>query len=359
MDISQPFEKAKDIIKELVQRPAGVQNYADLNTAEIAILWDTYMHYSLLTCIFKYFEKVVADNNDNEVLSLMSYALQSFDTRLNWITDVFNREGLTVPVGFSVEDVNLNAPQLYSHSYHLYYLRNMIRLAFNTHAVNIDMSSRPDVRDFYNEIITTILEINKKTTNLMLARGILAKHPLIVVSDEPDLIRQPRFLAGFIRKRQPLLAREIAHLYHIALINHVGRVLLAGFGQVAKSDRVRAYIKKGVKIAGGIIDTMASILKEDNIPPLPADTITTDSKISPFSDKLMMFHVKLLSFSGLSTYAFAMASSMRHDLHQKFVLILAKERMFAEEGINIMVENGWLEEPPQAVTNKTSGKVMH
>jgi hypothetical protein len=357
MDINQPFKNTKDTIKNIVQ-PFDVQHNAELNSAEIATLWNTYMHYSLLTCVFKYFEKVARDNNDGDIKSLMSYALKSFDTRLKWIRETFEREKLTIPVGSSDNDVNIDAPPLYSNSYLLYYLKSMIMFGLVTHVFNINMSSRTDVRDFYTEIITTILELNKKTTNVMLERGILWRHPVINVQDEAELTRKPSFFTGFIGKRRPLLAVEIAPLYDIALLNFIGKLLLDGFRQVAKSDRVRDYMNNGVRIASDIIDTMASKLKEENIPaPLPGDAYITDSKTAPFSDRLMMFHLRLLSYSGMCMYGSALCHSMRHDLQEKYALIIANTGRYAEEGVKIMMENGWMEEPPQVVRNEEIKKL--
>ncbi len=353
MDISRTFENTRDIIKGIVQKPVSLQHETDLTSAEIATLWNTYMYYSALSCIIKYSKNIARDNNDSELMSLLSQGLESFDTRLKWIANTFNKEGLTIPTGFSEEDVNLDAPQLYSTSYLLYYTRNMVKLGLNVHTLNINMSTRPDVRDFFYEIITTILEINKKVTNIMLERGILPRHPTINVSDKVGFTQKPSFLAGFIGDRRPLLAVEIAHLSEIIEMNYIGRVLLAGFSQVAKSDRVRDYMNKGVKMADDIIKTLTSILKEENItPPLPGDAITTDSKTAPFSDKLIMFHIQLLGVSGISMYSAALGHSLRHDITQKYALIAVNAGRYAEEGIKIMIENSWMEEPPQIATTR-------
>lgn len=360
MDISQSFKETKGIIKGIIQQPAGINHTADLTSAEIGELWDTYMYYSILTCVFKYFEKVASDNHDNDVAQLLSSVLMSFDTRLKWITDTFNRENLKVPAGFSHNGVNIDAPQLYSNSYILYYFKSMLGFSLTTNTLNINMAARPDVRDFYKEILTAGLDYNERITNLMLERGILQKHPSIKTSDKVDYTKSPGFLAGFIGKRHSLLAREIANLYTIALSNHIGRVLLTGFSQVAASDKVRDYMNKGVKIADDIINTMTFILKEDDIPtPLPGDAITIDSNKAPFSDKLMMLHVQLLNTVGAAMYTAAMGASMRHDLHQKYALIMANTGRFAEEGIKIIMDNGWMEEPPQIVDREAIAKGIH
>jgi hypothetical protein len=40
--------------------------------------------------------------------------------------------------------------------------------------------------------------------------------------------------------------------------------------------------------------------------------------------------------------------SPRHDLGSIYVRLSAEVSQFVEDGANIMIENGWLEQPPQA-----------
>ena len=359
MNISQSLEKTRDRIKDIIKQPLVAQHEAELTSAEIAILWNTYMHYSMLTCFFKYFEKVARDNNENDIMSLISYALKSFSTRLKWITDTFKREKLTIPLGFSENDVKIEAPQLYSNSYLLYYLKNMINLGLTVHALNINLAARPDVRDFYNEIITTILELNKNTANLMLERGILPRHPYIPISGQRDITRQTSFFDGFIGEKRPLLAVEITHLYLNALINHIGRVLLNGFAQVAKSEKIREYMIEGTKISDEMIEDFTSILREDGIPtPLPWDASVTDSTVAPFSDKLMMYHVSLLTAFGVGAYGVSLAASPRSDLATKYAKIMANVGKYTVKGAKILMDNGWMEEPPQVVDYESLSKKL-
>ncbi|OPX90579.1 MAG: hypothetical protein A4E53_00971 [Pelotomaculum sp. PtaB.Bin104] len=144
------------------------------------------------------------------------------------------------------------------------------------------------------------------------------------------------------------------------MINHIGRVLLTGFAQVAKSKKVRDYMLEGTRISDGIIEDLTSILREDGIPaPLPWDAGVTDSTVAPFSDKLMMFHVLTLNSSGIGgAYGISLAASTRHDIGAKYAQIMANVEIYAEKGTKIMMENGWMEEPPQVLKGNKVDK-MH
>ncbi len=350
MEAKQWVEKTKDYVSE-----TATYQDTELTSAEASSLWNTYIHYSLLTCVFRYFERIEADERD--IRPLMSEILGLSEKRIRRVTEIFNKENVNVPMGFTEKDLNLGAPRLFTDSYHLYYLRNMCEFGLTRNILNLNLSTRSDIIDFYEKSIATTTELNRKVVNVMLSKGILPRHPYIPISDQRAITRQTSFLAGFIGEERPLLAEEISHLYLNILINHIGRVLLTGFAQVAKSEKVRDYMLGGIKISDSIIEEFTSILREDGIPtPLPWDAGVTDSTVAPFSDKLMMYHVGLLNNSGVGAYGVSLAASPRHDIGAKYVKFMANAGMYAEKGTKIMMKNGWMEEPPQVYKGNKVGK---
>jgi hypothetical protein len=51
--------------------------------------------------------------------------------------------------------------------------------------------------------------------------------------------------------------------------------------------------------------------------------------------------------------------SLRHDLSTTIVRFMAELTNYTEDGVNILIDNGWLEEPPQAVHPDSLKKKMH
>jgi len=99
-----------------------------------------------------------------------------------------------------------------------------------------------------------------------------------------------------------------------------------------------------------MIDFLRSILKAEDIPASTAwDTFVTDSKESPFSDKLMLSHLNTIIVSGLANYAIASTVSMRHDILTDYVRLIAEVGQYGMDVLNRMIDNGWLEQPPKAV----------
>lgn len=84
MEANQWVEKTKGFV-------LGTAKYQDteLTSAEIASLWKSYMHYTMLTCVSRYFEKVEAD--ESEIRPLMSELLGLSEKRVKRVAEIFNK----------------------------------------------------------------------------------------------------------------------------------------------------------------------------------------------------------------------------------------------------------------------------
>ncbi|MEN6328205.1 MAG: DUF3231 family protein, partial [Syntrophomonas sp.] len=101
----------------------------------------------------------------------------------------------------------------------------------------------------------------------------------------------------------------------------------------------------------------SSALQKENIPvPMYSGELVTDSTIPPFSDRLMMEHVVILGSIGVGNYATSVASSLRHDLSVDYTRLITEAANYGEDGINIMIENGWFEEPLRTIDRRELGK---
>lgn len=62
-----------------------------------------------------------------------------------------------------------------------------------------------------------------------------------------------------------------------------------------------------------------------------------------------MFHKVDMFTMRVRTYANAASLSARHDLVAKYARMTADVGKYSEEGANLMIEQGWLEQPPHCV----------
>jgi len=328
-----------------------------LTASEIAQIWTTYMNYSMLTCVFRYFYEIA---QEKEIKDLIKESLDRCEKRVIFSRDTIAQDNLSIPIGFTDRDVNIKAPALFSDIYLLFYLRNMIRVSLSLNSLNLSMATRPDIINFYSTCIDSTIKLNYKTTALLLSKGILPRPPLVEVSDKVDYIHKANFLTGFLGEKRPLLTIEIAHLYHNALVNETGRLLLLGFKQVSPNQEVRKYFSQGIQLSDRIVSELTMLAKKENVIfSYTHGADVTDSTEAPFSDKLMMYHVFLLNAIGAGMYGMSASLSGRHDLTKVYSKIVIEVGLFAEKGAKLMIANDWLEEPPQILDREEIAELKH
>ncbi len=327
-----------------------VHHNAPLTSAELACLWRTNGYYTMLLCTFKQFLNTLGDP---DLRPLIEDGKAIIQTRINQTSEILRAEGQPMPKGFGDEDMDFGAPRLFTDLYYHNYNLNMARIGIMLGSMNLSHSTRKDVREFYTEALVASTRYYNRISEIMLEKGIYTRPPVINTINVADVVEKQNFLRGFLGERRPLLAEEIEHLYFGIENNRIGGALATGFQQVARSEQVRAYMARGAEIARKHVNIFSSALQKENIPvPMHAGELVQDSTIPPFSDKLMMQHVVVLAGVGLGNYATAIASSLRHDLSVNYTRLIGEVANYSEDGINIIIENSWFEEPPRTIDRR-------
>ncbi len=131
------------------------------------------------------------------------------------------------------------------------------------------------------------------------------------------------------------------------------KTLSIGFSQVAQSEEVRKFLETSHKTADNQIQTLSNILKKDNLPvTMSWESEISTSQESPFSDKLMLYHMGFLLQTAQAYHGTGLATAIRTDLAVTYKKIILKNIMVTKEWFNLMTEFKWLEEPPLAPNRK-------
>lgn len=330
---------------------------APITSTEVACLWATFQEYTMLNCVFGHFERTVQDRAARQIITDL---MPRFGERIGFAAHVLQNEGIPIPMGFTQQDVNLSAPPLYSDVFFLHFLRNLVRTNMTLYTLNLNVASRPDIRDFYAGVVQAIIDINTRVSDLMLSKGILPRPPHVTLALEIERVGEPRFMAGFLGEKRPLLTIELAHLYNNALSNEVGWALLLGFRQVSRHREVHDYFAKGMQLAGDIVQEIHRLTRNEEIYlSLLRDEDITASTEAPFSERLMMFMTSLLNSIGIGMFGVSMGISMRRDLTAMYAKYMAEIGSYAGEGLKLMMANDWLEEPPQVLDREKLAVYKH
>jgi hypothetical protein len=90
-------------------------------------------------------------------------------------------------------------------------------------------------------------------------------------------------------------------------------------------------------------------LHDENLPsPNFLDDLVTDSTFAPFSDKLMLFHKMDMFSMKIRAFGNSLAVNGRHDIGVLYSRSLMNITQFVTEASSVMMENGWMEKPPEA-----------
>ncbi len=317
-----------------------------LNASELANLWTQYQNDSMSIQVIGF---LLEKTEDQEVRKILEFAVGLSKSHVEKVTEFLNADAFPVPQGFTEKDVNYQAPSLFSDDLNLYYMFIMTLHGLTGYAAATGTSVRADQRSFFIQCNEETMELYDKIVELMIQKGIFSRPPSLNAPEQIDFVRNQNYLSGWFGKQRPLNAIEIDGLFFNAQKLMVKIVLELGFSQVTSSKELRNYFQRGKKLCQSQVETLNSILSKENLPgPRKWESEITNSTTPPFSDKLMLFHVVTLVSTAAGFYGAALSVVQRRDLAAQYVGLIGKIGLYAEDGTNILIKNGWLEQPPLA-----------
>jgi len=330
-----------------------------ITSSEIGVLWLTYQQKTLLMRMLEYF---INRADDAEAKELMSSLYDTISPYVTKITEIFEEEGAVIPVGYTPEDVNKDAPKLYDNGFDIMFVRLMKEISMGMHALNINMCYREDLVSMMRELTSMTQHFYQRATQYLLDKGMIARPPYVAMPKTVEFVEDKNYLDGLplnpFKERRPLNMVEIGHIYHAIETNIIGMQMITGFAQCASNQDAKRFFFKGAELAKSIIREMSEILLEHDIQtPAHAGGNTTRSTEAPFSDKLMMYCTSLLCSFSIGGRSLGTAFSMRNDLPVKYAVVMKDILEYAHEGAILMIKNRWMEEPPQMVNIREMANV--
>lgn len=77
----------------------------------MSALWSQFINDSASVCMLKYFLHNV---KDGEIKPIVEFALQASLSHLSFLRELFQREKFPEPIGFTKNDVEVEAPMLFT-----------------------------------------------------------------------------------------------------------------------------------------------------------------------------------------------------------------------------------------------------
>lgn len=317
-----------------------------LTAAEIGKLWATYIGNSMTSQILTYYLQHV---EDKEIKKLLENALNLSNEFIHSIEEIFNKEEFPIPIGFTNDDVNLEAPRLFEDEFYVHYLKYAAKAGLSIYSVAIPLMYREDVNHFFIQCMSKTIALMEQIKKILMEKGYIIKPPPIPIPEKAEFVKE-NFMSGFIGNVRPLHALEIAHLYDNIENNITSHALITGFYQVVKSEKIRHLFSNGKDITNKAVELYTEMLDESYLPsPSRIDHLVTTSTVSPFSDKIMLYHKVDMFSMKIRAFGNSLAVNGRHDIGFMYSKALQEIAVFISDGVTILTKNGWMEKPPEAV----------
>ncbi|MGM0879072.1 MAG: DUF3231 family protein [Bacillota bacterium] len=325
-----------------------------LTSSEIGTLWGEYVNGTAIDVVIRYMFSIIEDES---IKSIFEDAIKTFEKQKKQLVTFIENEGFPVPIGFTEFDLNKGAERLFTDIFCLNYLHIMTLHGLLGHSTSLAVSVREDLRYFYDSCDNDAKKMYHQTIDLLLEKGSFQKDPLFYPSKNPEFISSQDFTDGFFGKGRKLAATEIISISFNLKKSIMAKTLSIAFSQVTQTKEVRKFLEDSEKTADEQIKSFSKIMQTDNLPvPKSWETEVTTSTNSPFSDKLMMYHIGFLYQAAQAYHGVGLASAMRTDLVMAYERVILKNLMVTKKWYNIMVQNKWLEQPPLAPNRKEIAK---
>jgi ferritin-like metal-binding protein YciE len=325
--------------------------FVELTAAEVSNIWSSYLMNSMEQRLLEYF---FASTEDSEIKQVIEKMLHQSRKNIDDLKEIFIKDKLTVPLGFTDEDVRFDRPKVFSDSFILHFCFDLTHLAMSTYPVALSDCSRTDARNHFQENIAFSVKIQNEITDLMLSQGVYLKSPQLEIDTQVEFADSMIYFNGFFGGSRPLNAPEIANLSRIIHRAQFSKMVFVTFSKLAKTKELKQHFSKGRDGIEKVLDSLQEVFENENIPiSSSGDYKVYHAEMSPFSDKLMLFFVNTcLGIFCFAMISQALTSSLRTDVISKLSKISDDMKRFYGMGLLLAIKEKWFEQPPQAVDRK-------
>ncbi|WP_179884991.1 DUF3231 family protein [Bacillus sp. AFS015802] len=317
-----------------------------LTSTELGELWKNYIGETLLDCVYTHY---LTNVDDSRIKELLEKAKGYSEKHIKKLTDIFQSVNFPIPRGFGEEDLIKGAPAIFTDKFYLFYLKETTRINLFLFSNALSVSFREDIRTYFDECLKDTSDLYHDAMDCMLAKGLLIRAPFTPIPTEVTFVDSKDFLHKIIGKQRPLTSTEITGLYVNLDSNQLGKSLMMGFSQIVKSKDIKEYMLRGREISQKNITIFQDLLTKDHLPsPQLWDPEVLESTESPFSERLMLYHVALANAGSLVNYGVGITSTFRHDITLDLSRLVVEIGDFSNDGVKLLIEKGWLEKPPMA-----------
>ncbi|MBP1964348.1 DUF3231 family protein [Paenibacillus aceris] len=318
-----------------------------MSATELGSLWMTYQKKTMILRILEYF---IAKSDDQSAKELMTGLYEKLHPMVIEAKTLLEQDGAATPIGFTKEDVNLDAPQLFENGFDIMFCRVLKEISMGMYVLHMTLSYREDIVMYYKRLTDLTQTYYNLFTQYLLEKHILPCPNFTNMPKSVGFVTDTSYMKGtnlFGQKRSINIV-EFGLMHHSIETNVTGMQLMRGYAQCANDEDVKKHFIKGQELSKEILKDTTEILLQNNIqPPATPGGTVTNSTMAPFSEKLMMYSTYLLCGFSIGGQGFSSAFTLRNDMILRSGLFAKSVYDFTMEGVKLMMSKGLLEEPPE------------
>jgi len=318
-----------------------------LNSVELGALWTT---YHKKTMILRILEHLIQHAEDNKAKSLMSGLYEKLEQKVEEMEIMMKNGGAAKPSGFTKQDIHVNAPALFTNGFDVMFCRILKEISMGMYVLHTTISYRDEIINLYRELTEITHIYYRHFTDYLLNQGFLQLPITIKMPDSIDYITDTSYMKGtnLLGHKRQLNTVEYGLLHHSIETNLFGMQLMKAFAQCSNDKEAKQYFTKGQQLSEEILQGTEKILVENNLPaPTIPGGLLTSAVEAPFSERLMVYCTYLLGGFSIGGQGFSSAFILRNDVIAKSAIYAKDAFEYTMEGARLMMEKGWMEEPPK------------
>ena len=315
--------------------------------SEIANLWQFIISNQAHLCMLEHW---IQHAEDKDLKKKLQHSKDVAKQIVKDGTELYIKAGFPAPIGFSLaQDLNLETPRLMSDKLVIFTLQILSEYGLYGYGLNLGKTETPEVNSFFKQCLSDSVEIYHGFRDLIKNKGYGHQPVIIPPPNEAEFVQKQSFLVGWLGEKRPVNALEIDNLIFSLRGAILAKSLLMVFSQIAKDTDLYNHCSKGKEMIGKRLEKIQSFNTAENLPFHPTyETEITDSTVSPFSDRLLMFEALALTQIAIVRYGNALSSVVRRDLSVMFAKFIVETGFYLEDGLKLSIDKNWLEQPPLA-----------
>ena len=312
---------------------------------EIGNLWNMIMSNQAHLCLLEHWLFHVEDEGVKEILLRSKDEAQSI---IQQSLAFYHQAGFPSPIGFKIDkDVVPSTPKLMSDKLVLIVLQILSEYGVYGYGLTVGKTETPEVLAFIRKCLSNASDLYQSITELMHKKGYNHQIVYIPTPQHAELVDNKSYLSGWFGEQRPVNALEIDNLVFSLRGVILAKTFYLVFSQIATDTKVQKYCKKGRDLCSKRVEKLQALSASEHLPFHETyETEVTNSPTSPFSERLIMFEALSLAQIAIARYGNALSSVIRRDLNTLFALLIAETGPFLDEGLRLMIDKEWFEQPP-------------